>query len=537
MKNFNFKNPDYVAVFKERHTRLQAIREDPAKNVAFLKTYYKEHPAEFINDWGVTFDPRNVERKLPSIIPFILFDRQLELVDWVMERWKNQEPGLVDKSRDMGISWLTMALACTLCLFNDGIVIGFGSRKEEYVDKIGSPKCLFHKARMFMQYLPKEFIGSWDVSKNSPHMRILFPDTQSIISGESGDGIGRGDRTSIYFVDEAAFLQRPQLTENSLSQTTNCRIDVSTHNGSATIFNEKIIRGNINLFEFDWSEDPRKDKAWLDKQIRELDPVSVEQEILRNPNASIEGVMIPAIWVDAAMDAHITLGIEKTGKKLLAFDVADKGKDKCATCGAHGIVIEQLAEWSGVDEDILYSVQKTFGYCDDFGYKHFYYDADGVGSGRDGIARILNDQRLADGRNKITVSAFIGQGALAFPNGQMVSGRKNKDYFANLKAQGWWHLRTLFQNTFRAINEKGFEFDPDEIISISSSLDTRLRLKLVRELSQVTYKPNTAGKIVVDKAPEGTKSPNLADSVMMRFAQQLGSRQRRVMVIDGNPTA
>jgi hypothetical protein len=36
---------------------------------------------------------------------------------------------------------------------------------------------------------------------NAPHMRVVFPDTGSIISGEAGDGIGRGDRCSIYFVD------------------------------------------------------------------------------------------------------------------------------------------------------------------------------------------------------------------------------------------------------------------------------------------------------------------------------------------------
>jgi phage terminase large subunit len=37
------------------------------------------------------------------------------------------------------------------------------------------------------------------------------------------------------------------------------------------------------------------------------------------------------------------------------------------------------------------------------------------------------------------------------------------------------------------------------------------------ELSQPTYTVNTVGKIVVDKAPEGTMSPNLADAVMICF--------------------
>jgi len=89
----------------------------------------------------------------------------------------------------------------------------------------------------------------------------------------------------------------------------------------------------------------------------------------------------------------------------------------------------------------------------------------------------------------------------------------------------------LFQNTFRAINDPGFEYDPDEIISISTTLGTTIRAKLVRELSQVTYSINTAGKILVDKSPDGTLSPNLGDSVMMRFAMQRTGRERRVIVI------
>ncbi|EFE7308104.1 TerL protein, partial [Escherichia coli] len=38
------------------------------------------------------------------------------------------------------------------------------------------------------------------------------------------------------------------------------------------------------------------------------------------------------------------------------------------------------------------------------------------------------------------------------------------------------------------------------------------------ELSQPTWSKNATGKILVDKQPDGTKSPNLADSVMIAYA-------------------
>src|SRR5690606_36724248 len=126
----------------------------------------------------------------------------------------------------------SVAFACTMCLFHDGLTFGFGARKEEYVDKLGHPKSLFYKARMFMEHLPPEFRRGW-TRDHAPHMRISFPATASVITGEAGDNIGRGDRAAMYFVDEAAFLERPQLVEASLSATTNCRIDISTPNGRA----------------------------------------------------------------------------------------------------------------------------------------------------------------------------------------------------------------------------------------------------------------------------------------------------------------
>lgn len=59
----------------------------------------------------------------------------------------------------MGLSWTSVGLASALCLFNREMVIGFGSRKEEYVDSTVDPKALFWKVRKFIATLPAEFRG------------------------------------------------------------------------------------------------------------------------------------------------------------------------------------------------------------------------------------------------------------------------------------------------------------------------------------------------------------------------------------------
>jgi phage terminase large subunit len=55
----------------------------------------------------------------------------------------------------------------------------------------------------------------------------------------------------------------------------------------------------------------------------------------------------------------------------------------------------------------------------------------------------------------------------------------------------------------------------DDIISIEPNLPELLQLTM--ELSQPTYSINNAGKIVIDKMPDGMRSPNLADAVMIAY--------------------
>lgn len=532
-QEFNWKDPDYRTIFAKRAGFLAQIRAQPEMLPA-LKVHYQNNPVDFIRDWGTTFDPRNVERGLPALIPFVPFPKQEEWCNWVVDHWKAQKPGLTEKSRDMGMSWLSVALACTLCLFNPGMVIGFGSRKEEYVDSRDDDKSLFHRARTFMSNIPQEFQAGWTI-KDAPSMRLNFPGNGSHITGEAGDNIGRGGRASIYFLDEFAFIEHQALVERALSQTTNCRMYGSTPNGSANLFAEKRFSGKIDVQTIHWRSDPRKyypndDGSWNDdwyqKQCAELDPVTVAQEIDIDYNASIEGVLIESKWVQAAIDAHTKLGITPTGSRTAALDVADKGKDKCALAGAHGILLNYLEEWSGKGSDVQESVERAFLACDKQDLTGFNFDGDGIGGAVDGIARVINARRKSQGQKGLQVSLFKGSGAVLFPNKQDVKGQKNQDFFANRKAQAWWALRNRFENTWRAIDHKrrrdagevvpDFKVDVDELISIDPNLPSLSRL--VQELSQPTYKASGAGKVLIDKAPEDAASPNLADAVMMRFA-------------------
>ena len=106
-EGYDFANPDVALVFNERSRFLRKIRDDPSRMPA-IRVYYKENPADFINDWGMTLDPKGVERELPALIPFVIYPKQREWVEWVVDHWKNQKPELTDKSRQgvyLGFRW------------------------------------------------------------------------------------------------------------------------------------------------------------------------------------------------------------------------------------------------------------------------------------------------------------------------------------------------------------------------------------------------------------------------------------------------
>lgn len=514
---FDFKNPDYKRVFEWRLQRLNHIRANTHILPALMR-YYRDNPAQFIIDWGCTEDPRDLGRGIPTVVPFFLFPVQEEWVEWFLERWRTKTDGLTAKSRDMGVSWMCVAISATLALFTPGLHIAFGSRKEMYVDNSGDPKSIFYKLRRFLSLLPVEFRGGWEERKHAKHMLLHIPYTGSKITGEAGDQMGRGDRPGIHILDEAAFVSRPELIERSLSQATECRIDVSTPNGPANPFAEKYRKSTISKKTLHWRDNPKRDQAWYEATCAKIgNPVIIAQELDIDFMASVEGVLIPAIWVQAAIDAHLKLQISVTGKKSLGLDIADEGIDKNALAGLHGILVTHVESWSGSGSDLVKTTKKAISIGDNLGYDTFIYDAGGMGAGIRGIANAANEERTRNRKKPILFLPFWGAGAVLNPKvklkiGEIENTHTNEDAFQNLKAQAWWILRLRFYLTYRAVMEKA-DFDRDSIISLDSRLKEIDQLQM--ELSQPTFSTNLAGKILIDKQPEGAPSPNLADAVMM----------------------
>lgn len=528
----NTRLPEVVAEMTRRYY-YKAVIEQSQLSIDAEIYKCKTDPAHWFNHWVWTYDPRGMPFGLPANIPFVLRPKQVELVDWLIERENTQTHGLIEKSRDEGMSYVVLGFYLHRWLFVEGFAGGVGSRKEELVDKKGDPKTLLHKFRDMFSKLPDWMKPKGFVEKvHDNYMRIINPDNGATVTGEAGDNIGRGGRTTMYFLDEWAFVDRQEAVDAAISQNTNVHIKGSTPNGIGDRFHQDRFSGRYAVFTMPWRVNPDKNwqvelrgkliYPWYEKQLATLDEVVLAQEVDINYAASVEGVLIPSTWVQMAIDAHKKLGIEPTGKRISGLDVADEGKDKNSIADRHGVVLQYLDTWSGKGDDIFGTTQKAMDHCQEKAIDTLFYDADGLGAGVRGDARVINEKNRELGQREITVEPFRGSGSVHNPDDEMVEKRKNKDFFANLKAQSWWWLRLRFQETFRAL--EGRDYDPDFIISLSSEhIDAKELALLTTELSQPTYTKNGSGKILVNKQPDGASSPNRADSVMICFNPQVAN--------------
>lgn len=538
MEKFDFLAPNYSLILAERQRRLILLRSNP-QLLAASKKHYKEHPWDFVNDWGMTFDPRNIEKGLPALVPFVLFPRQVETLEWFHSMWKGGNRGLVEKTRDFGLSWLSIAYGCTMWLFWDNYTAGYGSRKVELVDRLGDPKSIFEKGRQFLRFIPDVFLPTgYNEKQHANFLKITNPVNGATITGEGGYDIGRGARTSIYFVDEAAFLERQEAADAALSQTTNCQIDISTPNGNGNQFYRKRFSGKVKVLTLRWTDDPRKNQEWYDKQCREQDPVTVAQEIDVDYDASVEGVLIPAIYARACIDAHKKLGFGRSGAKKLGFDIMDGGKDWNTTVCGHGSVIYDIQKWQHREDESRKSYRRVYNLAVQEG-ADIIYDSIGVGSNAGSSFAEFNELRTQDqGYLEIKFAGFNAGDKVIDPDSFYSEGKTNGDKFSNLKAQSTWGFADRVKNTFMAL-EHGYEFSDDEMISFDSeTIPADVLEEFVSEMSRILRDTDNNGRDKVeskkDLAKRGIPSPNLFDGGVMVYAPTVQAPSSMSLMFGGN---
>jgi phage terminase large subunit len=538
--------PDYGRVHAWRRQTLASFERDPTLLEDARAYYagedlaaadgsdaYAERCLAFVNGWVDTYDPRLIGTGRPARMPMILFQRQEELVRFVLACMLGDAPGLVEKSRDMGATWVCSAVTVWAWTFWPGFVAGWGSNKAEQVDVIGNPKSIFEKLRMLIRGLPEPFRPDVSAGVDLKQHTCRNSQNGAVIDGEIGANIGRGGRSRIYFVDEAAHLEHPEQVEASLSENTRCRMDISSVSGPNTVFYRKrqagkewspgapVRRDVANVFVMDWSEHPEKTKEWYaDRRsyyAAQGTSHVVAREIDRDYMGAAEGIIIPYEHVEAAVDAHKALDFDDSGGWWGGLDLADEGPDKNALIRGRGVVVKYAEEINDRDPGAV--ARQAFRACRETSPLTLQYDSGGGfgGSVKSEFNRLTQDEGIDV--SWLTLIPWSAAAKVVDPGEPIIKGDKsaptNKNFFENFKAQAWWNIAQVFHRTWQARNSEA-EYEPGQLISLdSSTIPPAVLTKLMRELSQATMGQSTRLKLVVDKAPEGAKSPNLADALIM----------------------
>ncbi len=192
----------------------------------------------WFNTFGWTVNPREDT----ALLPFELYPVQEWIVQEIYGSIENQVDWGIEKSRDIGASWMVMEIFQYCWIFRPGWDLGVGSRKESEVDKNDDDhSTLFGKFRINWKLLP-----AWmrpPVTRHTDRFLSIRNEWNgNIITGESANpNFMRGPRKRSIYLDEFAFWTAAQGAWKSCSQTTNSRGVASTPDGSNNKYAELML--------------------------------------------------------------------------------------------------------------------------------------------------------------------------------------------------------------------------------------------------------------------------------------------------------
>lgn len=244
--------------------------------------------------WAWTSDPRFPDA---PALPFKLFEKQVEFIYWLEDNFFLYErPGLVEKSRDMGITWALVCFALKHWRFKPRFEFLVGSRNENEVDAKGHMDTIIEKARHVLRFLPNFLLPEgFDLDKHTPFLSVNNPENGNFIVGKpSSPDFGRSGRYTGAAIDEfASFPEGGYAAHTALSQSTRVRIFISTPKGKYNKFYDLRFNSKIAIFTFHWKDHPWKDERWYNAERRTMSAAEAAQELDLDYEASNGFLVLP----------------------------------------------------------------------------------------------------------------------------------------------------------------------------------------------------------------------------------------------------
>jgi len=317
-------------------------------------------------------DPRDKD------IPFLLWNFQEHAASEIIKAVEEGYDIPIEKSRDMGMSWLLIAILVWGWHFREWECL-VGSQKAENVDTRGNIKALLEKARYIIERTPNWLLPHLTRGEHDKSMILVSPQHSASIAGESNNtNFGRSDRRKVILFDEfTSWEQTDRAAWQSCSATTKCRIPLSTPNtrGINCYFYQIIqdhIRKNKPYLRLHWSLHPtfghklyedeygKPRSPWYDSECKRAASM---QEVYQELDIDYEASMAGKVFGEFNLELHVDDKLEYN-PNLPLYVSWDFGLDQTALLwiqhdpykNKHYIIDEYVNDGRGAGDSIYHYI-------------------------------------------------------------------------------------------------------------------------------------------------------------------------------------
>lgn len=248
-----------------------------------------------------------------TVTPFHLWEGQKKALDTFL----NSRLSIVLKARQLGLTWLVLALAVWNMIYKSGYTILALSKKED-----PDAKELIRRVCFILKYMPKWFIKkkgedgnallTWDNTALQVTVFHTGSEPSVFQSFAAAEDSGRSFTANLVILDEWAFQQWARqiwtAAYPTINRTTGGQlIGISTME-RGTLFEEKYkeAMSGINAFArvfLPWNTDPRRDITWYEntkiemKGLMTAEYPATEEEALSVPGGTFFSEFTESIHV------------------------------------------------------------------------------------------------------------------------------------------------------------------------------------------------------------------------------------------------
>lgn len=303
-----YNGPEYLAKLRAKAEILKELEADEYERTKKILEIYAVDPIRFIEDF-MSLKVNKAQGSPPK--PFFLFEYQKRIVLKIMELESADQESelLIDKPREMGITWLLCAYFEWRWFFTQNYSSFILSRSEEEVDDgTRTPDgSIFGKFRWMLDRVPRWVIPPSYQKKvirgttTDMNLKLINPTIGSSITGSSTNSeAGRSRRYSTLWIDEAFAIDRFQEVYRSIQTVSKVKIFTSTVAPGKVYEDFKKARAaEGNYISLTWKDHPFKDQEWYDG-------VKAKAEMMNDPELMREAE--PSYAINPKQAYYPTIG-------------------------------------------------------------------------------------------------------------------------------------------------------------------------------------------------------------------------------------